>query len=202
QGIRFEQIYLQGDYMKIIILTGSPHSNGTTALLADEFCAGATEAGHEILRFDTAKLRIEACLGCDHCRIISGNCVHEDDMSQIYPHLKEAEAVVLVTPLYYFGMTAQLKRAVDRFYAINSAMRATSKKVCLISAGADEDEWAMEALVAHYRTICRYMNWEAAGEVVALGSGKRDDLAETEYLSMARSLGAEIRMDPSRYTIL
>lgn len=178
--------------MKIIILTGSPHSNGTTALLADEFCAGAAEAGHNILRYDTAKLRIEACLGCDHCRILGGSCVHEDDMSHIYPHLQEAEAVVLVTPLYYFGMTAQLKRAVDRFYAINPALRETSKKVYLISAGADVDEWAMEAIVSHYRTICLYLNWEAAGTVLALGSGKPDDLVQTEYLSQAKSLGAGI----------
>lgn len=184
--------------MKIIILTGSPHSNGTTALLADEFCVGAAEAGHDLLRFDTAKLRIEACLGCDHCRIISGSCVHEDDMSRIYPHLQEAEAVVLVTPLYYFGMSAQLKRAVDRFYAINPALRETSKNVYLISAGADEDEWAMEALSAHVRTICRYLNWEAAGEVLALGAGKRDDLAQTDYLSQARAMGAEILQEPSK----
>ena len=183
--------------MRILVLTGSPHSNGTTALLADEFRAGAIEAGHDIMQFDTAKMRIEACLGCDHCRIISGSCVHEDDMVRLYPHLQEAEAVVLVTPLYYFGMTAQLKRAVDRFYAINSALRASSKRLYLISAGADSDEWAMEALYAHYRTISRYLNWEAAGEVLALGAGKRDDLARTQYLPMARALGSELSSNPS-----
>ena len=176
--------------MKIVMLTGSPHSNGTTALLADEFCAGASESGHEILRFNTASLKIEACLGCDHCRILSGSCVHEDDMSRIYPHLQEAQILVLVTPLYYFGMTAQLKRAVDRFYAVNPALRTQVKKVYLISAGADQDSWAMEALMAHYRTICRYLNWEASGEILALGAGKRVDLEQSDALSRARAMGA------------
>ena len=39
--------------MKILILTGSPRSKGTTSLLADEFAKGAKEAGHEVVRFDT-----------------------------------------------------------------------------------------------------------------------------------------------------
>lgn len=44
--------------MKILVLTGSPHVDGTTALLADEFCEGARDFGHDLVRLDTAKLRI------------------------------------------------------------------------------------------------------------------------------------------------
>lgn len=175
--------------MKIVMLTGSPHIKGTTALLAEEFCAGAEEAGHEVARFDTAHLHIEPCLGCDHCRIISSSCVHEDDMSLIHAALLKAEALVLVTPLYYFGMTAQLKAAVDRFYAINPALLEMPKKVYLISAGADPDQWAMEALAAHYKTICRYLNWDAAGELLVLGAGEPEDLEKQDALVKARTLG-------------
>jgi multimeric flavodoxin WrbA len=49
--------------MKILVLTGSPHKAGTTALLADEFCEGAKEAGHDVMRIDTADLRINPCIG-------------------------------------------------------------------------------------------------------------------------------------------
>ena len=175
--------------MKIVMLTGSPHIKGTTALLADEFCAGAVEAGHEVARFDTARLHIEPCLGCDHCRSLSGSCVHEDDMGKIHAALLKAEALVLVTPLYYFGMTAQLKAAVDRFYAINPALLEIPKKVYLISAGADPDQWAMEALVAHYKTICRYLNWDAAGELLVLGAGEPQDLETRDVLAKARTMG-------------
>lgn len=50
--------------MKVLVLTGSPHSQGTTAFLADEFCDGSKEAGHEIVRFETAKLNIHPCPCC------------------------------------------------------------------------------------------------------------------------------------------
>lgn len=43
-------------------------------------------------------------------------------METLHPHLKEADVVVFVTPLYYFGMSAQLKMVIDRFYAVNSEL--------------------------------------------------------------------------------
>ncbi|HWR22255.1 MAG TPA: flavodoxin family protein [Feifaniaceae bacterium] len=174
--------------MKIVVLTGSPHAQGTTALLADEFSESAKSAGHEIARFDTAKLDIRPCIACSHCREHNGACVHGDDMRQIYPRLSAADAVVFVTPLYYFGMSAQLKKAVDRFYAINSALRGTPKKALLIAAGADTEEWAMAALKAHMENVCRYLNWQLSGMLFAFGAGSREDVEHSAYRAAAREL--------------
>ena len=69
--------------MKILILTGSPRSKGTTSLLADEFAKGAKEAGHEVVRFDTGILNIRPCIGCHHCQNNGTNkCV-----SDVHPTL-------------------------------------------------------------------------------------------------------------------
>lgn len=176
--------------MKVLVLTGSPHSNGTTDLLADEFCMGAEEAGHQVVRFEIAKLDIHPCLGCMHCRDNYGQCVYDDGMSQIYPQLLTAEAVVLVTPLYYFGMTAQLKRTVDRFFSVNSILRETPKQFLLLAACGDKDDWAMDALTAHFKTICHYLHWKESGMVLAFGSNTREDVKNTHYPRMARELGA------------
>lgn len=178
--------------MKILVLTGSPHFNGTTAFLADEFCIGAREAGHEVIHFDTAKLDIHPCIGCYHCCKNGGRCVYDDDMAQIYPHLMTADAVVLATPLYYFNMTAQLKRAVDRFFAVNPILHESPKKIYLISAGNDRDDWAMDTLKANIHALCRYLNWQEGGMVLALGVNTREDVENSEYKVMARELGASI----------
>ncbi|HWR60317.1 MAG TPA: flavodoxin family protein [Clostridia bacterium] len=178
--------------MKVLVLAGSPHSKGTTALLADEFCSGAKEAGHETVRFETAKLDIHPCTACYHCRRNNGSCVYNDDMASIYPHLLAADAVVLVTPLYYFGMTAQLKYVIDRFFSVNSLLREKPKRLLLIAAGSDKDAWAMDALKAHIQTICRYLHWEAGGMVLAFGANTREDVENSEYQAMARSLGASL----------
>ncbi|MHC1719211.1 MAG: flavodoxin family protein [Clostridiaceae bacterium] len=176
--------------MKVLILAGSPHIGGTTALLADEFESGAMGAGHKIVRFDTAKLDVHPCIGCYYCRSNDGKCVYKDDMVKIYPELLTADAVVLSTPLYYFGMTAQLKSAVDRFFAINPLLRESRKKLYLLAAGNDTEAWAMDALKAHYYTLCRYLRWEEGGMVLAAGANSRKDVENSEYQKMARSLGA------------
>lgn len=176
--------------MKILMLLGSPHAKGTTARLADEFCLGAKDAGHQLVKFDTAKLKINPCLGCSHCRKNEGRCIQNDAMTEIYPHLLDADTVVFVTPLYYFGMSAQLKSAIDRFYAINPTLRQMGKQAYLLAAGSDKDDWAMDALKLHFKTVCRYLNWQDAGFVLAFGASTGDDLENTDYLKQARELGA------------
>ncbi len=178
--------------MRVLILTGSPHSQGTTALLADEFSMGAKSAGHDVIRIDTAKLQIHPCRGCSYCRKTGGICVFNDGMTHIYPELLWADAVVLVTPLYYFGMTAQLKNTLDRFFAVNSELRNGNKQFLLISACHDKESWAMEALVLHFRTVARYLNWQDKGMVLAQGADSRKDLEGTEYPRLARELGESL----------
>lgn len=54
--------------MNVLVLLGSPHKNGTTAALAESFCKGALEAGHDVETAHTPSLKIHACTGCNHCR--------------------------------------------------------------------------------------------------------------------------------------
>ncbi|HCX04939.1 MAG TPA: flavodoxin family protein [Clostridiales bacterium] len=177
--------------MKILVLTGSPHHKGTTAYLADKFCEGAVEAGHEVHRVNTAKIDVKPCLGCDYCRRNDGECVYSDDMQKIIPYLLEADGIAFVSPLYYFGITAQIKRVIDRFYAVNSKLRSKAKKTFLISAGSDEEAWAMESIKLHFRTMCRYLNWQPSGELLVLGAATREDVEGSIYSQEAKVLGME-----------
>ena len=129
--------------MKIIMMTGSAHKNGTSAYLAEHFMRGAKEAGHEVSRFDTAFMDIHPCIGCDHCRRKDGVCVYQDDMNQINPVLKEADAVVFVSPIYYYDINAQLKTAIDRFYASNAQIQTPKKAALLLTSG--DAEWDVTA---------------------------------------------------------
>ena len=179
--------------MKILVLTGSPHKNGTTSFLTDEFCEGAKQSGHEVIRIDTAKLKINPCIGCNHCRRNEGKCVYEyDDMLEIIINLLTADAVVLVSPLYYFGLTSQLKTVIDRFYSVNVLLRESPKKLYLIVAGADKDDWAMDGVRAHYETLCKYLNWQEGGSLLAYGLAVKEDAENSEYKAMAKKLGMEV----------
>ena len=93
--------------MRIVMLTGSPHRRGTSALLADEFAKGAMAKGHSVQRFDTAFEDIGPCKACYYCAQHNGECIQKDAMQTILPAVLAADMVVLVTPLYFFQMSAQ-----------------------------------------------------------------------------------------------
>lgn len=102
-------------------------------------------------------------------------------MANLIPDLVAAEMVVFVTPLYYSGMSAQLKAVIDRFYSINSILRATPKQAMLLCAGADKDLWPMEALETHFRAIFRYLKWQFRCSLLAVGVHERQDIEQTGY---------------------
>ena len=106
--------------MKIVILQGSPNKNGSTAILTEEFKKGAEAAGHEVQRIDVDELDIKPCTGCVACGY-EGPCVQKDDNQFVRSAVLDADMIVFATPLYYYGMSAQLKIVVDRFCSITAA---------------------------------------------------------------------------------
>ena len=176
--------------MKVTVITGSPHKKGTSALLADEFIRGAQEAGWDTFRFDSAFEQVAPCLGCDRCGI--GPCVQKDAMQKLVPELLASQAVALVTPLYYFGFSAQIKTVIDRFYA-NSYKLTGGKRVFLMATAYDSNEWTMQALAAHYETLARYMRWQDSGRVLAAGCGARSDIERSRFPQEAYRLGFSLK---------
>ena len=173
--------------MKVLVLTGSPHKKGTTNVLAEAFCTGVVEAGGEAVRIDAALQEINPCRGCDYCKS-RGVCVQKDDMQEVSRQVLEADAIALISPIYFFGMTAQIKAVIDRLYATYPAFQQKGLHAALICAGGDTEEWVMQGAVANYEALCRYLNWQDRGRVFALGAQTKEDLKQT-YIDAAQSLG-------------
>ena len=102
--------------MKITVLQGSPNRDGSTAVLIENFVKGAQESGHTASVIDTAHGNISPCIGCVACGY-EGSCVRHDDIAQIREEILASDMIVFATPLYYYGMSAQLKTVIDRFCA-------------------------------------------------------------------------------------
>lgn len=178
--------------MKITMITGSPHRTGTSAALADSFEKGARSAGHQVFRFEAALRSVNPCRACEYCLSHDGECIQEDDMAELVPHIMEADAVVLATPLYYSGMSAQLKTVIDRFFAFDGAIRKRRRKSSLLAACGDDAAQAMDALTAHYGAVCDYLNWENCGTVYALGASTRQAMEGSNFPMQAEKLGKSL----------
>lgn len=177
--------------LKIVVLTGSPRRNGNSAHLAEQFIKGATESGHEIFRFDCAFQKVAGCAACDYCKM-DGPCVIKDDFELVRPHLITADMIVFATPMYYFGMSSQLKSVIDRFYALTGQIRKKYKKTAFLMTYSDTSPEEAEPMLSHYRNMIAHMGWEDAGTVVAPGVGPAGAVKTTGYGEEAYRLGKNV----------
>lgn len=177
--------------MNILIIESSPHKNGSSNLLAEHFMQGAREAGHHVVVFDAARASVHPCLGCDACGM-SRPCCQKDDMAQLREELLKADMAVFVTPLYYFGMSAQLKTVIDRFYSFNAKLSSKGLKTALIAAAWDSNDWTMKDLQAHYQTLCRYLNFKDQGMILGTGCGTVSMTKTSGFPEKAYALGKSL----------
>lgn len=144
--------------MKIVILMGSPNKKGSTSILVDSFKKGAEESGHTVEIIDVCHANIRPCTGCVACGY-EGNCVQWDDNLTVRKKLLSCDMVVFATPLYYYGMSTQLKAVVDRFCSYNSSLNSRHLKSALLTVAWNADDWTFDALTAHYKTLVRYIHF-------------------------------------------
>ena len=177
--------------MKILILQGSPNVDGSTAMLAAEFANGAHEAGHEVETVDVATLDIAPCTGCVACGY-GGPCALHDDFDDLRERILNADMLVFATPLYYYGMTAQLKTVIDRFCSANPRISGKQLKSALLAVAWNDDDWTFEALESHYNTLVRYLNLHDCGRVLGGGCGTPSMTRRSGFLEHAKALGASL----------
>lgn len=178
--------------MKIVVITGSPHRDGTSAFMAKEFIEGANTAGHDVYRFDATFKKVHPCIGCDKCECEKNPCVFQDDMNELYSKLKEADGVVYVSPLYYHNISAQLKTIIDRYHGIDDLIRGTGKKVFTIITAAYPEDWVFDGVKATIKTTTRYLGWKDCGGIFAYGCYQKADIQRTDYLRQAFELGKNL----------
>ncbi len=178
--------------MRVLVLQASPNIQGSTSVLVDEFCRGAREAGNAVERVDVCRLNISPCTGCVACGY-EGPCVQHDDMDVLRKKILDADMLVLATPLYYYGMTAQLKTVIDRFCSANASITGRRLRSALLTVAWNADDWTFEALAAHYHTLVRYLHWQDCGMVLGYGCGTPSSTRASRYPREAYALGRSLK---------
>ncbi len=105
--------------MLVLGLQGSPRKKGNTRFLLSSFITEAEKLGARTHVVEVAKKNIDPCIGCGFCEK-NGFCVNakDDMMQEIYPLLREADVIVVASPIYFYNVTAQLKALIDRSQAL------------------------------------------------------------------------------------
>ncbi len=99
--------------MKVVAFQGSPRIEGNTDILLKEALKPIRKAGHDITLFELNRMNIKPCQDCGGCDK-TGKCIINDDMDEIYNAIREAERIILASPVFFFGLSAQAKIMIDR----------------------------------------------------------------------------------------
>ena len=177
--------------MNIQILSGSPRKGGNTDLLVEAFVKGASQKNHvEVVSVHDYK--VYRCMGCNACFKSNGNtCVQRDDMPLIYEKMAHADMLVIASPIYFYGLSAQLKAVIDRCHnPIRDSFRI--KKMALLLVGAATLPELFDSILAQYRLCLNFFKLEDAGRVLVRGVKDKGDIQNTDALNEAFLLGTRI----------
>ena len=142
--------------MKVLGIYGSPRKGGNTDHLLDTALEAAQSTGADISKIYSRRLKMSGCLECGGCDK-TGKCVVDDDMQSVYPLLEASNVIFLASPIFFYGVSAQVKALIDRSQACWSKrmlektpeQRKTydSGKGYLIAAGATRGENLFEGTI-------------------------------------------------------
>jgi multimeric flavodoxin WrbA len=119
-------------------------------------------------------------------------CVVKDDFYELAPLLESCEAAVFVSPVYFWGFTAQLKAAWDRFYTYGKPegkKRFAVKESAMLLTLADTDDATWRYAAGTYKDIAEYLGWKDRGIIAAKGVSGKMDIRGHEALGQAEALG-------------
>ena len=178
--------------MNILILSGSPRRGGNTELLVEAFVKGASQK-HHVEVVSVHDYKVNPCMGCNACFKNKNNaCIQKDDMPLIYEKMAVADMLVIASPVYFYGLSAQLKAVIDRFH---NPIRDTFhiKKTALLLVGAASLPELFDGILAQYRLCLNFFKLEDAGRVLVRGVKDKGDIQNTEAIQKANELGLNIR---------
>lgn len=101
----------------IVAILGSPRVGGNADMLLSAAAEGAAREGARVVRLELHKMNIQPCQNCGNCAG-SGECVLGDAMQDIYALIEQMDAMILSSPIYFGGVTAQTKALIDRCQAL------------------------------------------------------------------------------------
>ena len=175
--------------MKIVCLLGSPRPKGNSTGMANKFCETAQGLGAEVTAFALNKLRYRGCQACMTCKTKLEKCVLKDDLADVLDAIRDAEVLVLATPIYYSDISSQLKAFIDRTYSYlvpdyatnpNPCRLDAGKKLVFIEAQGHPDESLFADVFPRYDAIFKWYGFSDSYQIRACGVFQKGDVITRE----------------------
>lgn len=173
----------------ILGFEGSPRKKGNSHLLLDAVLQGAAAAGADTAAVHLRDLAYEPCVGCEMCRRDKICTRFDDDMTPLYPRILDAQALVLITPVHNYNVTAWIKSFIDRLYcfydfedtrprAWSSRLAGHNRKAVIGAVAEQAHERDMGVALEAMRLPLTALGYEIVDELAVLRLFDRGVVAE------------------------
>ena len=181
---------------RLLAMVGSPRKEGNCAALVDEATAAAAAVGAIVDVVHLHDLSIRPCSACNGCRQeVNGQrrCIVADDMQPLYRRLTAMDALLIATPVYWWGPSAQTKLFVDRWYGVPDRPTTFGGKplAVIVASGAGSSAMA-EHVLSPFRSIAAYLGMPWAGELAVPGRPVGQVLSDLSSVTRAQALGRRL----------
>ena len=168
--------------MKVIAINGSPRmEKGNTAMILTPFIQGMMDAGSDVELFYVRRLKLKPCTcGEMYCWYKkAGECCIKDDMQLLYPQLREADILILATPVY-IPLPGEMQNFINRLcplidpFLVNREGRTRVRfhkhvkirKIVLVSTGGWWEKANFKTVVRIAEELAKDASVEFAGAVL------------------------------------
>jgi multimeric flavodoxin WrbA len=185
--------------LRVLGIMGSPRVKGNTDLLLDEALRGAQSQGAEVEKIMVDKLKIAPCREYHGC-LKDGNCVIRDDMDKIYPKLLDADRLIVASPIFFYGLTSQIKALIDRCQALwvrkyvpGQGLPSSARTGAFIAVGATRGEKLFDGSILTVKYFFQAIGVSYVDELLIRGVDKKGEIKKhPTALSAAFELGRKL----------
>jgi len=165
--------------MQVVAVLGSPRTTGNSSAIARRFLDTAAKLGANTRAFELNKLSCRGCQGCYACKKELDKCIVKDDLAVVLSAVREADVVVLASPIYFGEITAQLKTFIDRAFSYlkpdyitnPQPSRLSQKKLLFVLSQGHPDENLFSDVYPRYSEFLKWMGFSDIKLIRACGIG-------------------------------
>lgn len=188
--------------MKVVYILGSPRSNGNCATVANRLLEAAKIKEFDISTYILNELSFKGCQACMACKTTHDECILKDGLTKVLHEVRGTDVLVLATPIYFGGVTAQTKAFIDRtfsflqpnFYKRDQPSRiAPGKKLVFITSQGQKEKAKFADIFPKYSQFLKWYGFDDTYVIRACGvDGINDVLSRPDILRMAEMIAKKI----------
>lgn len=176
---------------KVLVLSSSPRRGGNSDLLCDQFTNGVQQAGHHVDKIFLKDKKINYCTGCGTCIDRGKSCPQKDGMAEVLDKMIAADVIVMVTPVYFYTMCAQMKTLIDRTCARYTEIN--NKDFYFIVTAADNSKPAMKRTLEEFRGFTYCLDGpNEKGIIYGTGAWNIGDIKKSDAMKKAFEMGKTV----------